>query len=262
LALTAIILAAGRGSRLHPYTENCPKSLTEFGGTSLIERQISTLRSQGVDDIIIATGYKCEMFTLPGVRKVHNPDWGTTNMVETLFCGENLFGDDLIVTYGDIIYEPRVLRALLTSPHQISVVIDSAWRSYWEHRFDDPLSDAESLRLDEASRIIDIGSEVDDIDDIQAQYIGLMRFCGGGVQTLKNIRDKMGRVHRDWMDNRSLASAFMTDLLMEIILNNHDVHGLPISGGWLEFDTVTDYETACTMVEDGSISRFFDPAAK
>jgi L-glutamine-phosphate cytidylyltransferase len=259
--MTTIILAAGRGSRLHPYTENCPKSLTEFGGTSLIERQIATLRSEGVDDIVIATGYKREMFTVPDVREAHNPHWATTNMVETLFCGEELFGDDLIVAYGDIIYEPRVLRALLASPHDISVVIDTAWRKYWEHRFDDPLSDAESLRIDEANRITNIGLEVDNIDEIQAQYIGLMRFHGQGLQALKRVRSQMGCVHRDWMNDRTLANAYMTDLLMEIIFSGHEVHGVPTKGGWLEFDTVSDYETACEMVADGSILRFFDLAA-
>jgi len=262
LALSAIILAAGRGSRLHPYTENCPKSLTEFDGISLIERQISTLNAEGAYDIVIATGYMSEMFAIPNVRKTHNPEWATTNMVETLFSGEALFGDDLIVSYGDIIYEPRVLRALLASPHDISVVIDTSWRSYWEHRFDDPLSDAESLRLDEVGRIIDIGSKVAEIDDIQAQYMGLMRFRGQGLKTLKTVRAEMGRMHRAWMENRTLANAYMTDLLMEIILRGHDVHGIPTAGGWLEFDTVSDYETACRMAADGSISQFFNPAAR
>lgn len=261
MATTAIILTAGRGSRLHPYTENCPKSLTEFAGMPLIERQIATLRAAGIDDILIATGYKREMFTMSGVREVHNPQWAETNMVETLFRCEAQFGDDLIVGYGDIIYEPRVLKALLADRHEIAVVVDKSWRSYWEHRFDDPLSDAESLRLDDQGRITDIGAEASDLADIQGQYIGLMRFRGAGIDALRTTYRQLGDFHRAWMERRALAGAYMTDLIMEMILTGIDVHAVPINGGWLEFDTVSDYETACAMAEAGTISRFFDPAA-
>lgn len=86
--MRAIILAAGRGTRLTPYTEDRPKCLTELGGMSLIGRQVATLRSGGVDDIVIAAGYKAEMLELPGTRMALNPNWESTNMVETLFCAE------------------------------------------------------------------------------------------------------------------------------------------------------------------------------
>ena len=111
--MKAIILAAGRGSRLHPYTDSAPKCLTELAGRSLIDRQVATLRSAGVTDILIATGYLADQLAFPGTRQVHNPDWATTNMVESLFVAEADFGDDLIVTYSDIVYEPRIIEALL-----------------------------------------------------------------------------------------------------------------------------------------------------
>ncbi len=127
--MRAIILAAGRGSRLHPYTEDCPKCLTELAGMSLIGRQVATLRAAGIEDILIATGYKAEMLALPDTRQVINPDWATTNMVETLFCAEEYFSDELIVSYGDIVYEPKVLAALLACPHDISVTVDLNWKA-------------------------------------------------------------------------------------------------------------------------------------
>ena len=228
----------------------------------LIERQIATLRGEGIDEIVIATGYKHELFALAGVREVHNAAWADTNMVETLFRCEALFSDDVIVGYGDIIYEPKVLRALLDSSYDTSVVIDASWRAYWEHRFADPLSDAETLRLDEQGRIIDIGATAAHISDIQGQYIGLMRFQGAGIVALRETYRRLGETHRAWMDRRPLKGAYMTDLIMEMILTGRDVHAVAIDGGWLEFDTVSDYETACAMAEQGTIVRFFNPAAQ
>lgn len=261
MTTTAIILAAGRGSRLQPYTENCPKCLTELGGMTLIDRQLATLRDGGIDDIVIATGYRAEMLRLPGTRQMPNPDWETTNMVETLFRAEAGFSGDMIVAYSDIVYEPRILNALMRSPHAVSVVIDRGWRGYWEHRFADPLDDAESLRLDGDGRIIEIGAPVDHIDEIEGQYIGLMRFRGPGVDVLRRTRAALGAVKRPWMDTRPIRKAYLTDLLMEMILLGEPVHAVPVENGWLEIDTVEDYETANTMFKDGTIRRFFDPVA-
>lgn len=256
--MKAIILAAGRGSRLHPYTENSPKCLTELGGMSLIDRQLATLRGAGIDDIVLATGYLDGMLRLPGTRQVNNPDWETTNMVESLFCAEAEFGDDLIVSYGDIVYQPHVLEALLSATDEISVVVDRGWRAYWEQRFADPLSDAESLIIDDDGAITDIGNPVTDIDTIQAQYIGLMRFRGGGVSDLRKTRKALGAIPRPWLDKRPVTKAYMTDLLMEMILLGIRIQGVPVDGGWLEIDTVEDYRMVTAMISDGRIGRFFD----
>jgi len=257
--MKTFILAAGRGSRLHPYTENCPKCLTDLGGMTLIGRQIKTLNAANITDIVIVTGYRSEMLALGGTRQVHNPDWSSTNMVESLFCANGEFGDDVIVSYGDIVYEPRVLAALLDTRHDISVVVDRQWRGYWEARFDDPLSDAESLCLDDEGCITDIGNAVTDINSIQAQYMGLLRFRGNGIEALRAARKNLRTVSRAWMEERTVANAYMTDLLMEIILMEQKVHGIPVDGGWLEIDTVEDYQNAAAMVADKTITKFFDP---
>lgn len=253
--MRAIILAAGRGSRLHPYTADFPKCLTELNGESLISRQIATLRSCGVADIIIATGYRHEMLRLDGTNQVHNPDWATTNMVETLFCAESQFGDDVIVAYSDIIYEPRVLDALLASTAPTSVIVDQQWRSYWEMRFDDVLADAESLRMEDDGRILDIGNKVADIEEIEAQYIGLMRFRAEGIAALRAARTNFQVVRRSWMSNRPVEKAYMTDLLMEMILLGFPVQAVPVSGGWLEIDTASDLHLAQGLATADTVGR-------
>ncbi len=260
--MKVFILAAGRGSRLHPYTADCPKCLTELGGMTLIERQLATLRAAGIDDITIVGGYRAEMLALDNTTQAINAEWESTNMVESLFAAEAGFGDDVIVAYSDIVYEPKVINALIGAPGDISVIVDRGWQTYWEHRFDDPLSDAESLRIDDSGRITDIGNKVDDIDMIEAQYIGLMRFRGEGVLALQRARESMRANDRAWKQKRPFEKAYMTDLLMELILTGHDVVAVPIDHGWLEIDTTEDFEAANRMFADGSIVRFYDPDAE
>ena len=259
--MKAIVLAAGRGNRLKPYTDGRPKCLLELAGATLVERQLVTLRAAGIADVVIVTGYKSQMLALPGTRQVHNPAWDTTNMVESLFCANDEFGDDMIVAYGDIVYEPRVLRALLNEMADIAVVVDRNWRHYWETRFDDPLGDAESLRLDSNGNITDIGGKVSNIDDIQAQYIGLMRFRKSGISALRKAHANLGQTARPWIQNRTVSNAYMTDLIMELILTGTEVRAVQIEGGWLEMDSTADYELAQAMISDGRISAFFDPSA-
>jgi len=260
LALTAFILAAGRGSRLHPYTESSPKCLTVLGNETLLDRQLATLRGCGVQDIVIATGYLADMLERPGIVCINNPLWAETNMVESLFCAEGAFTDDIIISYSDIVYEPGVLQALLDSDSDISVVVDRRWRALWERRFDDPLSDAETLRLDDRGDIIEIGQPPESFNQIEAQYIGLMRFRGAGVAALRDGYASMGKADRPWKAKRPVEGAYMTDLLSELILLGHRVHSVPIDGGWLEVDTVHDYQTYASMFEDGTIAEFFDMA--
>jgi L-glutamine-phosphate cytidylyltransferase len=254
LALRAIILAAGRGTRLHPFTENCPKCLTELGGISLVQRQIETLRASNITDITIVTGYRDEMLAFPEIQTIKNEDWAATNMVESLFCAEQCFGDDLIISYGDIVYEQYILHTLLSSPHEISIIVDKAWKNYWSMRFDDPLDDAESLRTNNNGHITDIGNPVTNIADIQAQYIGLMRFKGNGVNLLRQAKKQLGETKRSWMNKRPLQQAYMTDLIMELILLGYDVNSVPIEGGWIEIDTVQDFDLATRMLADGHVT--------
>ncbi len=259
--MKVFILAAGRGSRLQPYTEDCPKCLTELGGMTLIERQLATLRGAGISDIHIISGYRAERLQLPGTNQIINPDWATTNMVESLFAAEAFFDDDFIVAYSDIVYEPKVIQALINSTTDISVVVDRQWQSYWEHRFDDPLSDAESLKLDSQGYIIDIGQKVKNIDEIEAQYIGLMRFKDAGVLKLREAYDSLFLADHEWKKHRPPEKAYMTDLLMEMAHAKVKIGTVPIDSGWLEIDTVEDFETANQMFSDGSITKFFNPAA-
>ena len=147
MAIKAIILAAGRGSRLNPYTESLPKPMTELGGITLLERQIKTLLDCGISDIILVTGYLNKHLNFSKTRQIYNSDWQTTNMVESLFCAEKEFGNDIIISYGDIVYERKVLKSLINAQNEISVAVNTDWHALWEARFEEPLSDAETLKF-------------------------------------------------------------------------------------------------------------------
>ena len=89
-------------------------------------------------------------------------------------CGKRI-NDDVIISYGDIVYKDEVLQKLIDSNENISVVVDKNWKEYWKARMDDPLSDAETLKIKDG-KIIEIGKKPYHYGDIEGQYIGLIKF--------------------------------------------------------------------------------------
>lgn len=234
----AIILAAGQGTRLHPFTEDRPKCLVELNRVPLLDVQMSVLRSCGVSDIAVVGGYRAEMLAGKAARVYINHDFATTNMVHSLLCAANELDSDVVVAYGDIVYSRQVLGRLLLSPCDAAVVVDVDWLPYWRLRFTDPLEDAETLRVNEEGHIVEIGQRPRHVGEIEGQYIGLLKFSAVGLGTLlATVR----QAHRDGrLGGRPPERAYMTDLLQAMIDAGHPVCAVPVSGGWVEVDTVRD----------------------
>ena len=107
--MRVIILAAGEGKRLGPLTKDKPKCLISLFGKSLLQHQLDIFESCNIKDISIVTGYKNDMIKFPNVTYFHNSDYQNTNMLETLFCAKRKINDEVIVVYGDIIFEKKIL---------------------------------------------------------------------------------------------------------------------------------------------------------
>ena len=261
--LKAIILAAGEGKRLRPLTDDRPKAMVKLFGMSLLERQINTFRECGIEDIIVVTGYKDETIDFTNIKKYKNFDYASTNMVETLFCAENEMDEQIIISYGDIIFEKKVLTSLINSDEDYSVVIDKNWRKYWESRFEEPLVDAESLRLDSMNNIIEIGQTAKNIDDIQGQYIGLMKFQGSALKFLRNFYQKTKENAKKSGENPlnpniDYEKSYMTDFIQGLINAGCKIKAISINNGWLELDNNDDYRIYNEMHKDGKLSEFIE----
>jgi len=165
--LKAIILAAGEGKRLRPLTNDQPKCMVKLFGKSLIEHQLNVLNKYNISDISIVTGHKGNKIKFPKIKYFRNKNYKSTNMVETLFCAKNEIVGSVIVSYGDIIYEKKVLEKLVKSQDDFAILVDKNWKEYWNARFKDPLSDAESLVLDDNLFIKEIGQKTNDLNKIQ-----------------------------------------------------------------------------------------------
>lgn len=260
--MKTIILAAGEGKRLRPLTEKVPKCMVDLFGKNLLEHQISTYRKAGISDITIVRGYKSDSINFSGVKYYENKKYDTTNMVETLFCAENELNGEVIVSYGDIIFEKSILEKLLKSNKDFAVVIDKEWKKYWSARFEDPISDLESLKLDGNGYIKEIGQKVSDINQIEGQYIGLMKFQNKGLKFMKKFYHQLKNESREGSNplnpNLPFEKSFMTDFLQALIREGCKLKSVQVSNGWLELDTIDDYNIYNNLYKNKKLGQFID----
>lgn len=259
--MKAIILAAGKGTRLAKYTKNMPKCMLKFNGKALIEWQVETLRSCGIKDISIVKGYMPDKIKISGVKYYTNKDYADTNMVETLFAAEKEMNDGLIVCYSDILYQKNVLKKVIDSKADIGVTVDGNYWDYWEARLDDSKSDTESLVIKKGV-ITELGETNCGIEKAKTRYVGLVKFSKKSVKIFKKIyhENKKKYYNKDmpWLRSRSFKKAYMTSLLQAIINAGHEMKPIIIKRGWLEFDTELDYERYIKWLNEGTLIRFFD----
>ena len=251
--MKAIILAAGQGTRLRPLTDDRPKCLVELAGKPLLEHQLETLRGAGIEDIHVVAGYRADQIRQPGVTRHINERFAETNMVATLFAAEQeLTGEsDLIISYGDIVYEPRVLEALLACGAPVCLTVDRAWRRYWADRMEDPLSDAETLKLKDGDRVVELGKKPRGPEEIEGQYMGLIKVRADHVRPLVALWYAMDRGAT--YDGKDFDNMYMTSFLQHMIDRKWDVRAAFIENGWLEIDTTDDLR----MADEG----FWEPSA-
>ena len=251
--MKVIILAAGEGKRLMPFTKGIPKCMVEINNTPLINYQIEVLKKAGINDIIIIKGHHSDKINIKNSTTYINEKYYETNMVYSLFCAESELNDDVIISYGDIVYSESILINLIKSKRDISVVVDLDWKNYWQERFENPLDDAESLKLHKNGKIIEIGRKTKKFDDINGQYIGLMKFSRKGINDLVNVFHKSKLLEK--IQGKKIENAFMTDLLQTTIDEGISVWPVFTNGKWVEVDTVKDLSLEVTRDRISYISR-------
>jgi choline kinase len=239
-----IVLAAGQGTRLRPLTDHKPKCLVEIAGKPLLDYQLEVLRAAGIDDIHVVAGYRADQLNRLEFNRHINEHYAVTNMVSTLFAAESVMtGDgDIIVSYGDIVYEPRVLAALLAVDAPIAVAVDREWQRYWAARMSDPLSDAETLKLTDGDRVVELGKKPLSYRDIQGQYIGLIKISANYVEQFRSAWRTMDR--NVLYDGKDFDNMYMTSFLQYLIDCGWEVRAAFIDNGWAEVDCEADIAVA------------------
>lgn len=242
--MRAIILAAGRGSRMGSLTADKPKCLVEIYGRPLVEWQIEALRAAGLEHIGIVRGFEGQLLDSWNVTFFENRRWASTNMVQSLLSADDwLSNHDCIVSYSDILYHTRIVSRLRHTAGPVSITYDRQWLKLWQKRFKDPLTDAESFQVDERGELIEIGRRVKCLEQIRGQYMGLLRFSPEGWASIKTVLFEQPVAVRDSID--------VTGLLRLAIKAGLRINTVSVDGRWCEVDSEADLGLYESMLKNG-----------
>lgn len=126
---TAVILAAGQGTRLRTELADRPKGCMRLGERSIVEESIGRLAACGIGEVIVVTGYAAAHYdelarncTLP-VRTVHNPEFARSGSMYSLACAAAVTRGPFLLLESDLVYEPRALSVLLGQPAADAILL-------------------------------------------------------------------------------------------------------------------------------------------
>ena len=183
--MRAIILAAGKGSRLEPVSGESVKCLVELGGMTLIQRQFSYLRACGITQFAVVVGFQADRIRRvcgPEVEYVENPIFAETNSLYSLWLARNLFDGGFVVMNSDVFFHPQLLRDLLTAQYQDAMLI--SWRDQTKY------GDEEMKVKVRGGHLLDISKTMDP-NEADGENVGILKFGAAGASVLAKELEKL-----------------------------------------------------------------------
>ena len=189
--MRAIIIAAGKGTRLYPLTKNTPKSLIEIGkGITMLESQLHSLRENQIKDVSIIVGYRAEQIEAKvkkyqndfNISIVYNPFYDCSNNLLSVWMARHFMNEDFITINGDDIFKPEVIEDLLKSESNITMVIDE------KEKYDD--DDMKVVHKD--GLVLKVSKKIP-IAETNGESVGIIKFSGVGSKIYRNTLDEMVR---------------------------------------------------------------------
>tara|TARA_B100001057_G_scaffold161721_1_gene162403 strand:+ start:116 stop:1237 length:1122 start_codon:yes stop_codon:yes gene_type:complete len=241
-----LIVAAGLGSRLHKHTENSPKCMLDFGGKTLLQRQLYSYNANGIDDISLIRGYKKSKINYKNIKYFDNNDYKNNNILNSIFYAEEAINGNVIISYSDILFEPFVVKRAIDSDHDISVIVDIDWREYYIDRKDHPLSEAENVIFNSNNEVVKIGKIASDKEEVHGEFIGMIKLNHKGCEIFKQNFHRVKKLYwnKPFQRAKIFQKAYLTDMIQELVDIGIKVHCVIIERGWKEIDTVEDYRKA------------------
>ena len=226
--MKAIILAAGQSTRLYPLTKQRPKSLLDIGGINIIEYQISALKEEGINNIVIITGCLSKQFDYlkneAGVKLIHNPKYAQTNNLYSLwYARHELSGGSCLCLHADLVFHLNILKNCINTSMDLGLLVDKR-------------VDRETMRVKiDADKVIDVGKEVA-YEGASGTFIGMAKFSPRGAENF--VKEMEEIINRNNNKDAYFTIVFRSLINKGIPIGCCYTNGYP----WIEVDTLQDLE--------------------
>jgi choline kinase len=256
----AILIAAGRGKRLGPHTEDVPKCMVQVGARPILGWVWQAFRAAGIEELVVIRGYRGDVLEpfvralVPRVAFVDNTAWQTNNVLLSLACARAYLDRPCLISYSDILFTPAVAQAAAASGAEIALVIDREFRAIYHGRTQHPLDEGEVADLMPDGSVARVGKRALPPADAIGEFIGLTKLGERGVATVARALDGLalrydGRDHEPFQRAASYRNAYLTDLWQDLIDRGIRLDPVLIAGSWREIDTEQDLDRARQLID-------------
>jgi len=247
--MRAIIIGAGRGSRLMPTTENAPKCYAEIQGKRILDWTVEALQRGGCSEICFIGGYRIETVKrdYPHFVFRENPDWPDNNILVSLMCAEDLMDRPFVTAYSDILFTPEIVRGLIDCPDEFALGIDTDWREHYRPRTQHPPHDAEKA-ITAAGRVRKVHRGIP-YDDATGEFIGVAKFGAEGARRFRDFyhRRKAEFWGKPYREAASFQKAYLIHMFQDMIEQGIPFGHADTPGNYREIDTQEDMNLAQTL---------------
>jgi L-glutamine-phosphate cytidylyltransferase len=255
----AIIVAAGRGRRLGPETDDIPKCMVSVGGRPILHWQLRALAAAGISEVVLVRGYLGDRIAGPEgglpLRFVENAEWASNNILASLLYASAEMDSGFFFSYADIVYAPLVAEALaraaaLPDAADVSLIVDRRWEDAYVGRTEHPLPEAELasvLATSAGPAVARVGKQAVPREQAAGEFIGLAHFTAAGAAALRAEWQRalaVGGLEAPYGRAPSLRQAYLTDALNALADGGRRLAPVFIDGQWREIDTRQDLASA------------------
>jgi len=236
----AVILAAGRGTRLLPLTKDIPKTLLKVKGKPILDYILDRLAELEINEIILAVGHFEDKLKkhvgdnhkgIP-VKYIFNPIYDQTNSTYSLWLAKDVVGDDFLVINADTICTKDVLKYMIESKHDICMAIDDTLTGELPE---------EAMKVTIINGLIKDASKQIPAERTHGDAIGIYKFRGKGVEVLYKELNRL-------VDEKILDQLFT--FAVKRLMQSFNVYPVSTKGlAWIEVDDHTDLKNAEKVVE-------------
>tara|TARA_B110000037_G_C17110104_1_gene501503 strand:+ start:374 stop:1081 length:708 start_codon:yes stop_codon:yes gene_type:complete len=228
-----VLLAAGKSQRIYKDLKK-HKCLIKIKNKTLIDTISHNAKNEGIHKQTIISGFKGSILKKKLNRHykyIHNKYYQKYEMVYSILLALKNINDDLVISYTDIYYDPKIFNKIFNLNLQnITVPINSEWEKIWNIRKKDIFEDAETLKIKE-NRIIEIGNKIKKIDDVAGQFMGI-------IIIPNRLRKKLIKI----ILTKKLYKKQTTFLIEHLIKSKFNIEPLMFKSYWYEFDDILDYK--------------------
>ena len=233
--MQAIIMAAGKGSRLGTLTQDMPKSFLKIRGIKLIEYNIALLHFYGIKDIMIVTGYRCEKIEelvkdIEGIRCVYNPFFEMVNVLGSFYMAQQYLQEDTVYMHADTLCAPEIFDTMLNMEGDMVLPVEFK------------LCDEEAMKVrTKDGRIVEISKQIS-CSKGEGEFIGILKIS-------QKILDDLRKASKEVLKNKEFNSYFEGAVQKLIDWGSYDIRAVSTRNYfWGEIDFLEDYERASKKI--------------